>query len=475
MINFLQKAKENKVVKFLKNLLLSKFFPFILIPISLLCYYLSLDVVMIYIIGILGTLIFLFFEDTSPIVSVFLFMALLVTDKNSPLILDGKSDYYFQTANLVQIFLVISIFASAAVIRLIINIVKKKFEIEPVFLGLCAFAVALLLNGIFVKDYIAKNMLYGLIMALCFCVLYGALKDSIIVDSDSFLRIAYGFFAFGITLVIELVVKYIATENIVVGNTINRNLLTFGWGIWNTMGMYLVLCIPFTVYLAGKERLGFIFALASVVLFSAAIMSCSRQSIIGAVVVFPASLVLLFVKQKNKLKNAIAMLIAVGILIVFLLTYDYNLFKYFAELFKKIMVDGEFSGNGRRRIWEEALENFKSSPIFGTGFYVSSSAAHFSGLNLVPTMMHNTIMQILSSCGIVGLIAYLSHRVTTGISYLKNITVERTYLVFSIIGFLLICLFDNHLFNIFPTIIYACFIAVLVGSERKSTFNQLLR
>ena len=475
MNNFLQKAKENKFITTIERLLLGKFFPFVLIPISLLCYYLNLDIVMIYIIGILGTFIFIFLDDISPIVTVFLFMMLVVSDKNSTLIFGGTSGYYFKTANLVQIFLVIAVFSSSAIYRVVHNIVKKNFRVDAVFWSLCAFAVALLLNGVSAKDYVAKNLLYGFIMALCFCGIYAALKDSINVSKDSFLKIAYGFFAFGITVVIELGIKYITTENLIVGNTINRELLSFGWGIWNTIGTYIVLCIPFTVYIASKEKLGFIFVLASVVIFFAAVMTCSRQSIVGALISYPASLVLLFVKGKNRLKNAIAMMIAVGILVVFLLSYDYNIFKYFAELFKKIMINGEFSGNGRKRIWEEALEHFKSSPVFGAGFYVNTSASHYSGLGFIPKMMHNTFMQLLSSCGIIGFIVYLSHRVATGISYLKNITVERTYLAIVIVVFLMICLFDNNIFNIFPTIIYASLIAMLVASENKSLNNSLLK
>ena len=467
MIKILQKAKENKFVELLKELLSNKFFPLILIPISLLCYYLSLDIVMIYIIGILGTLIFLLLEDISPIVAVLLFMSIIVSNKHSPLILDGSSDYYYRTAILVQIFIITAILIASAIYRLTLNVSKKKFSLSPIFFSFCAIAVVFLLNGIFSKGYISKNLLYGLIMALCFLGIFSIVKDKIIVNQYSFVKIAYGFFAFAVVLVIELTVRYFAVENIFVDGNIKRELLTFGWGIWNTIGMYLVLCIPFVVYLAGKEKYGFIFAIASEVVFFASIMSCSRQSIIGALIVYPLCLLIMFTKGKNRLKNAGLMLAVLAVFIVFVLSFNYSLVKYFAELFKKIMADGELSGNGRMRIWEEALAHFKSAPIFGAGFYVDTSAAHFSGLNFIPKLMHSTIMEFLSSCGIVGLIVYLAHRVLTVISYLKNITVERTYLMLAIAVFLIISLFDNHLFNIFPTIIYSCLIAALAGSENK--------
>ena len=467
MYEILQKAKANKYIGLLKNFLSNKFFPLILIPISLLCYYLSLDIVMIYIIGILGTLIFLLLEDISPIVSVLLFMTIFVSDKHTTLTMAGGSDYYYRTAILVQIFIIMVILIASAVYRLILDLSKRKFSLNPIFFSFCALAVVLLINGIFSKGYSTKNLLYGLIMALCFLGIFSVVKDKIIFNTDSFVKIAYGFFAFAFVLVIELTVKYFTVENIFADGKINRELLTFGWGIWNTIGMYLVLCLPFVVYLAGKEKYGFIFAIASEVVFFASIMSCSRQSIIGALVVYPLCLLIMFTKGKNRLKNAGLMLAVLAVFIVFVLSFNYSLLKYFAELFKKIMADGELSGNGRMRIWKEALAHFKSAPIFGVGFYVDTSAAHFSGLNFIPKLMHSTIMEFLSSCGIVGLIVYLAHRVLTVISYLKDITVERTYLILAIAVFLIISLFDNHLFNIFPTIIYSCLIAALASSENK--------
>ena len=467
MNEFLQKLKENKFIGLLKSLLSNKFFPLIFIPISLLCYYLGLDMVMIYVIGIFGTLIFLLLDDISPIISVFLFMTIFVSGENTTSVWAGSTaDFYFQTANLVQIFILIAIFASSAIYRVVKNIIKKQFSLSPIFWSLCAFAVVLLFNGIFSKGYNPKNLLYGLIMALCFLGIFSAVKDNIIISQDGFIKIAYGFLAFSIVLAIELVVKYCTAENIIVDGIIKRELLTFGWGTWNTIGMFLVLCVPFIVYLAGKEKFGYLFAVVSVLIFIASIMSCSRQSIIGAFIAYPASLLMLFVKGKNRLKNAAIIVTAVVIFIIILFVND-KLIKYFKELFEKIVVNGELSGNGRKRIWEEALVHFKSAPIFGAGFYVELSAAHFSGLSFIPIMAHNTFMQLLSSCGIVGLIVYLAHRVLTFISYFRNITVERTYLMFAIVVFLIICLFDNHIFNIFPTIIYSNLIAILVGSEQK--------
>ena len=50
---------------------------------------------------------------------------------------------------------------------------------------------------------------------------------------------------------------------------------------------------------------------------------------------------------------------------------------------------------------------------------------------------------------------------------MKNVTVERAFIAATIGAMLIISLFDNHIFNIFPTIIYSSLIAVLTAGEHK--------
>ena len=82
-------------------------------------------------------------------------------------------------------------------------------------------------------------------------------------------------------------------------------------------------------------------------------------------------------------------------------------------------------------------------------------------------MCHNTILQLLSSCGIVGLIAYLIHRTQTVISFFRKITLQRSFIALTILSILVISLFDNHIFNIFPTIIYGALTAIFEKSEKS--------
>lgn len=467
------KIKNSGFVQAWKDILFSKFFPFITAAISLFCYYLGLDIVFIYYIGITGLIILLFLDDISPLITLLLFMCILISQENSPSNLSESSAYYFNPAILTQIFVLIGILSLALIYRVTLTCIKKQFSFSPIFWGLCAFSVVLLLNGLFSTDYNTKNLVYGLVMMLCFLGIFVALKDNLIMTDEAFERIALSLFALSIVLIFELLAAYFTVDGLYVDGNFYREKLTFGWGMWNTMGMMLLICLPAVFYLASKYKHGFIFTMFATVLFVAIWMSCSRQAMLASLLLYPICLIILLVKGTNCLANiciVICSLVAVAILLV---SKD-TILNYFKDLISKIVVNGELYGSGRVRLWEGGIEYFKSAPFLGVGFYSNlykdfqDGFTGFSGMSFIPNMCHNTLIQLLSACGIIGLLTYLIHRVQTIISFFKNITFDRTFIALTILALLIVCLVDNHIFNIFPTIIYSILIAVLVASEKKT-------
>ena len=431
------------------------------------CYYLGWDVVVFYYIAIVGIAILLLLDDATPFVSLLLFMSVSISLKNTPSDTMGNTDYYHRPEIYIQIFTIISLLVATTIYKLIKNIVLKKFKITPIFFGMCGFALILMLNGLFSNDYNPKNLLYGFILASCILGIYSFLKDNFRLDSEGFEKIAYSFLAFSVLLLIELVVAYATTEGIFENGTIVRSRLIFGWGVYNTYGVMLTMCIPGTIYLAGKKKFGFVYTLYSFVLFVALFFSCSRQAMVGGPIVYLLSIIVLFIKGKNKFSNACVLTAAVGLGVILVAAYHNAVIRFFEEIFDNLIVDGELDGSGRTRLWREAIEYFKNYPIFGSGFFVHFSYSGNSGLGFMPLMCHNTLLELLSASGIVGLIVYLGHRTQTIISFCKNITYERTFIALTILSILLLSLLDNHIFNIFPTIIYSSLIAVLDKSEEK--------
>lgn len=461
------KIKNSKAVDIIKNVLSSKYFPFATAAATLLSYYLGLDVVLFYYIAIVGILMLLTLDDITPIISLFLFMSVSISLINTPSPTMGNSDYYHRPEIYIQIFIIVGLFISAAVYRLIKTVIEKKFTLTPLFYGLCAFALALFINGLFSENYNPKNLLFGLIMAASFLGIFSVLKDNIKSGSESYEKIAYSFLALSALLVIELIVAYATTEGLFENGLINRYKLIFGWGVYNTFGVLLVMCIPSVIFLSGKKKFGFVYTLYSFVLFVAVFFSCSRQAMVGGIIVYPFCLAALFYKGKNRIANACILAAAAVAGVILIGVYNEAVFRFFKEIFDNVVVDGELNGSGRIRIWREAFEFFKAFPVFGKGFYVKFSYTAQSGLGFIPYMCHNTILELLSACGVVGFGAYAVHRVQTAVSFFKNVTIERALIATTILAMVIICLFDNHMFNIFPTIIYSCLIAVLDAGERK--------
>ncbi len=467
MKSAIKKINFNGILKLIRRALASKFFPFVTAAVNVFCYYLGLDLVIIYYTAIVGTLILILCDDLSPLISLFLFMNIMVTKQHSPSYLTGGSDYYFQTAVLAQVIVCISSLVIAVFYRIVKLCLERKFKATPVFYGLCALAIALIANGMFSENYKPTDLMYGAFMAFFFLGIFVLLKDNIKPCKELYERIALGFMALSAVLILELIVTYATTENIFVNGVVNRALIAFGWGMYNTYGMLIVLCIPAALFLAAKLKHGYLFTVYSFVLVVAAVMCMSRQSMLTAAVIFILCIIILLVKGKYRLQNLIICGVALAALIVILGIFHDKVGEYLKNVFANIEVDGELNGSSRTILWRTAFRNFISAPIFGTGFYVFlPQAAPMVGLDIIPLMYHNTFMQLLASCGIVGLLAYVVHRIQTVISFMKKITFERTYVAITLLALLIISIVDNHMFYILPTLVYSSLLSVLVRSEK---------
>jgi O-antigen ligase len=138
-----------------------------------------------------------------------------------------------------------------------------------------------------------------------------------------------------------------------------------------------------------------------------------------------------------------------------------------SKLFVRSIMQNLTNGSGRLDLWAEGLVAFSENPVFGKGFYVDLYGdPGFAGMDIIPLMYHNTVIQLLGACGTLGLLTYAIHRTQTVISLIKNITVERLFITISILGLLICNLFDNHLFYILPTILYSMLLSVLIKGEK---------
>ncbi len=464
-----------KAVLFLRKILSSKFLPFVSAAVVLLNYYLGWDVVSIWYFSLLGVGIMLTCKDVSPIFSVFMLMGLMVSEKNTPSIMEGfnTSDYYTRPYILSQMIVAIALLVGMAVVRIAESIICKRFKITPIFISLAVFVGVLFLNGIFSEYYTVMDIVFALFLAIVFLGIFSFACGNVRADEDTYERIAYCLLALLSVLAIELVVNYIK-DGVIVNGEIERTRIRFGWGTYNNFGLYATICIPAPFYLAAKHKNGWIFSIVSFISLAVACFSMSRQVwLMGSIIyVVSAIWLLVCVKGRERIFNCIVFGAAAVTLAILLGAMHRQIFKLFSDL------GNSFStGSGRTELWREAMEKFLNYPVFGGGFYSRTlwvwGESGFA--NILPRMYHNTIVQLLECSGIVGFGAYFAHRATTVVSLFKNFTADRCFVAFVIAGILLTSLLDNHIFYLFPTIIYSMLLGVFTVAEKRDPAAETVK
>ncbi len=475
-------VENSKVTQFLRRALSSYFFPLVTAVVSVGCYYLGWDIVNIWYLCICGTAIMICCKDVSPALCLILFFSLLPSTQHSPKFRGNSSGYLLSTPILAQEIIGVVFFLGSVIFRLVNGLIKRKFKITPLFWGIVALSCAFCLSGVFYSHYTAMNLLYGLALSAIIIIFYIFCYCNFELEEKTFKKIASYFIAVAACVMLELIVAYIVDRSL--GKEFGwRNVLSFGWGTYNQAGLMLTMAIPAWFYLAGKNEKGYYFLIGAVVNEVMCMLSQSRQAMVMSAVVFAACCVWLLIWDKGK--KRIIDLIMMGVVLLLVAIIAGVLHKQLiAFLTGAVDKSSLATGSGRTRLWKQGWHNFLHQPVFGVGFYdpmakgvydeygvlIGSEVGFFTPGELahsIPRMCHNTFFQLISSCGLVGLAAYVFHRVQTVISFIKNVTAERALIGLTMCVLLLTSLLDNHLFYIITTIQYAILLAMLAVTEKK--------
>ena len=465
-VNMKGKLSFKRVIDAVSGVISSFYFPFIVAAVTLFCYYLALDMVLIWSIALCGAFIFLFMRDATPLITLFLFMNIMISMKNSPTALsDNPSDYFFQVHIIVQIGVAICLFGGAGIFRMIADIKNGNFSLSPAFFGLCAFAVIIMFNGVFSDGYTPMNALYGFFMAFAFLAVFVMCSGSIKLEKNTYERIAWSFIALSLCLIIELAVAYATYDELwLESGGLLRVKLYFGWGMYNTIGMLFTICMPAAAYLSQKYKWGYVFTIYLAVLALCVFLSLSRQSMLCGTVIFVICAIWVLIKSKGRGRIInIAIFVATALCAGLVLILNGSV----VEEVVNMLIENFFYGSGRSSLYEQAVEAFVNNPLFGVGFYRDLvEDPGFIGLPIMPDMYHNTVFQLIAVGGVFALIAYVIYRVQTMISFIKNPTNDRFYIGLTIFALLILSLLDNHIFYILPTLVYTFLTAVLIKSEK---------
>jgi O-antigen ligase len=431
-------------------------------------------------VAIYGIYVIIFCHDLTPTMPQFALCYVTVSTGNNP----GSSEesvFYGQSSTFILCL------AAAVVMSLIIRIsfdrkigwkafIIKRRQLLP---GILILSLAYIISGIGSEhylEYVKNNLIFALIQALSICLLYFVFSATIDWENFNVDYFAYIELITGFVVLFELIWVYFTSDVIVDGEIARFKILT-GWGVYNNIGAMIAIAIPFAFYLACRKKHGGFYLILAIFFMIGVIFSCSRASIVCASISFLISFVYTFIKANNKKEFRIFSIIIFVALAIFLFLYHDTAKAIFEKVPQIVdVIDGKIVLNDSSRldIYTEGWKAFLKKPIFGQSFYsIDYELSEFSTIDkfssLFPPRWHNTFIQLLASCGAVGLGAYLFHRYQTVRLFIKRRSVANVYIGIFILTLLCLSLLDCHFFNVGPVLVYSMALAVMEYNKTIDT------
>ena len=333
-----------------------------------------------------------------------------------------------------------------------------KRKLLPGILLLCA---SYLFSGLGTSQLSAvgkQNLVFALIQCASILVLYYVLTAMVHWEKAPVAYLAWTGMCVGYVLLLEMAYIHLQHDVIRYG-TISRQIIYSGWGHYNNFGVLLAAMIPFPFFLTGKGKHSIVFYLSALLFLGGAFFTFSRSSMIFASLAFCVSFAVSLIHNR-RIKTGIAVLtliVLAGLSVCFL--YSDKLL----HLFRSLLEYGTDSG-GRFAMYEAGIRQFLDYPLFGGTFYpvdfsLFSWSTSEAFVAFFPPRWHNTIIQILASCGIVGITAYAIHRWQTLLLFLRRPSCKKMFAFLSMLTLLGCSLLDCHMFNVGPMLFYSMMLA----------------
>ncbi|MBQ8546423.1 MAG: O-antigen ligase family protein [Clostridia bacterium] len=459
-MNSTVKAKKLSVLEKARWFFNSKYYPFILFLTALISHTFSVEIFGIVVVMTAVCTGLLICDDFKFLITPFVVSNLMFSEKS---VATGK---YYGKAYLIAI--ACGVFG--VLILLIIHFVlyRKRINLREIpssslFLGLVFFAIAVFLNGCLSNDYHQGNLAYAAILAFSITGIYFLLTIGIKKDPNLINYILYVLFLMSVLVTLELYIAFTNQIRFEHGQIVKES-IKIGWGMWNNIGGYLAFLLPIHFYFASTvKKFGWMFYITGLISFVAIVLTLSRSSLLSAGISIVLCMLISCFMGVNKKANRIFTLCifilgVIGIIV---------LWNKISSILGDYLARG-FDDNGRFEIYEHGIVNFITNPFFGGGFTSAYATEHIFNVFL-PPRYHNTIIQMMATCGIVGLLAYLFHRYQTIKLLLSRKKLFSIFVALCIGTMLCGSLLDNHLFNIYPAFIYSI---LLLGVEKYTELKE---
>ena len=413
----------------------------------------SVEIIGIVVLGATAGLGFLVCDNTRFLISPLIMFSLMFSEKT---ISSGK---FITKPYLLAIILFIVFLLAVIVAHFVIY--KKSIDCKgllksKLFYGFVALCSAFLLNGFFNFDeYVFGNIIFAVALIVSFGVVFFLIHTNMNKDGKTKSYLFFVLYLVSILATIQFFLAFISQIRFDNGEIVKES-VKFGWGMWNNMGGLLAFLLPVHFYYASTvKRYGIIFYGTGAISYLAIVLTLSRSSLLVSTgIIGICALVSCFFGENKKINRIITGAIAVVGVAGIIILWD-KISNILGDYLSRGLDD-----NGRFDIYKRGLENFLNNPIFGGGFH-SAVAQEFEFVSFMPDRYHNTLIQMMGTCGIVGLLAYLYHRYETVKLFISKKSLYSAFCGLCILALLLTSLLDNHFFNIYPCFIYSIILAVV--------------
>ncbi len=407
----------------------------------------------------------LFGDDLLPLMPVFICCYIAPSVSNNP---GRNADSVFNGAGGIYMAVLGGVIAAACLYRLFRDRKKYTGRKYRLLRGMLILSAAYLAGGIGIPDYWkngGNHLLFAFLQGASIWLMYLLFSGG--VDWKRAHKGYFGWVGFflGFVLLLQILWIYL-TQNVVENGIICRERIYTGWGIHNNLGAMLVMMIPFAFYLAAKEGRVWLGTVAASLFLAGVVLSSSRNAILTGCAIYFISMVLMLYYGCNPRSSTLAALLCMGIAAVAVILLSPKLLVLFSDILSL-----GFDPNSRDGMYVQGIEMFLRYPVFGCSFFSPdltpwgwATVESFAGF--FPPRWHNTLVQLLASCGVVGTLAYCVHRLETAVMLLKQRNVEKSFIGCSVLALLICSLFDCHFFNIGPTIFYAMALAFAENSHQ---------
>ena len=341
----------------------------------------------------------------------------------------------------------------------------KNFTSSSLFKGFIFLTVFFMLNGISsIQNYNASNFIFGMLIVISFVLPFFLFSINLEIDKSTRDYLLYVLILTSLVITTEFINLYV-NELTKWDNILHYKYYTdLGWGISNNIGSILTMLMPVFFYCSGRTKYTLPFFLGGITTYICVIMTVSRTSILFSTVILIFCILYLCIhnhKHRREIRIYTLFLIIGAIFLAIFLKDKIQ------ELLNRALQLG-FSDSGRFEYYKDGMEKFFDHPLFGAGFG-NSHGTNDRFVISAPEYFHNTVVQILASCGVIGFGAYAYHRWQTVKLFLTTRNPYSFFTAMSILALLLTSLLDIHLFNIFPTIIYSTMLCIF---ERYTLFRE---